>query len=124
MLVMGIIQGLADGEDRFHHLGQGEQLLGMAVRFQGLSGEVLHGDVAILIVQAGVVDRHDIGMVQATGGLGFDEKVHPFLVRGRPGDLDRHLAVDERVPSQVDHGRAPLAEFFRDLVPADLFKVF
>ncbi len=75
------------------------------------------------MVLADVVDLGDVGMPQAGGGPGLDLEAADVLrrcqVRGQD-HLDGHGAVEGLLPRLVDHAHAAPADFFQELVGAEI----
>ncbi len=83
----------------------------------------LHGDIGGAIASAHVVDRDDVGMIEAPGGLGFAEEplfeCRGLLRRQVEADgLDGHGAIDQRVARLVHDAHRAAAEFPGDFVAA------
>jgi len=88
-------------------------------RVERAAGDQLHGDEIHIAVAVDFVNRNDVGMVQCGSGLGFLDETQPPRGIGRllrRKHLQRHEAVETRVPRLVDHAHAALAELLEDLV--------
>ncbi len=120
-LVVGVIQGLADGKNDFNRALHGQQRVRVAMLFKGVLLDMLHGDIAIGVVGARIIDGYDIGVIQASGRLGFDEKFLAFVVWIGLGYFQGHLATDVGVDPQINDGIAALAEFAGNLVAVNGF---
>ena len=95
--------------------------------FSEPAGDVLHHDVAQVAFDDRVEHADDVRVVQLAGERGFvEEELLEALglllaqVRVALGELDRDLAVVERVLGKIDDGRGPLAQFRQDGVLPDL----
>src|SRR5581483_8127 len=89
--------------------------------------DVFHDDVMQLLFRHRVIDLADVRVLQLAGERGFGEK--QFLVQPcalgvlevlGEGDLDRDIAIVERVVALVDLGGRALAELSPNRVLADL----
>ncbi len=89
---------------------------------QRLAGHILHHHVLVIGVGEDVVNRNDVGMVQAAGRLGLlDETPAPLRVPHRVDrqSLDRDSSVQTWIPGLEDVTHAARAQFFGDLVMRD-----
>ena len=80
--------------------------------FKALVVHVLHGEEVRAAGLADVVDRHDVGVVQGSSGLGLAvELPHELRVSCELGreDLERDVAVEAILPGPEDcaHAAAP-----------------
>ena len=87
----------------------------------------LHRDVAEVVLLAGVVDRDDVRVREAPGGLRLAEEalLHLGELLGlellREGHrLDRHVAADLRILAEVHHSHRALAELLLHLEAPEL----
>ena len=74
--------------------------------------EELHRDVGDAVRLARVVDGDDVGVVQAAGGTRLLEEARLEARERGPGErevdrLQRHHAVDDRIPRPVDDTHRP-----------------
>ncbi len=86
--------------------------------------DVAHGDVEDAVgVGVGLVDRDDVGVLDAGDRPGLQDEALPEPVvdaQHRVEDLQRHPAAQPRVECQVDDGHAALADDVLDVVPGHL----
>ena len=90
---------------------------------QRVAVDVLHRDVVDAVLLAGVVDRHDVRVVELRGALGLAQEVLQRLriLLQRVGQhLERDDAVEHGVLGLVDDAHAAAAELAEDLVAARL----
>ena len=92
--------------------------LGQALALDELHGVVVHAPLA-----ADGVDRHDVGVVQAGGGLGLE--LEPLELpgverRGEGQDLQRHAAAERDLLGLVDDAHAAAADLAEDPEVAQL----
>ena len=114
------------GDDR-HHFLRLQQVALLGERYQVAALQELHGDEAVVVLLARVVDGDDVGVRELARGLRLAEEalLHPGdlvgleLLRQRQR-LDRHLAPDLRVLAEIDHAHRALAELLLDLEAAEL----
>ena len=86
--------------------------LGQAAALDELHGVERHAPLA-----ADGVDRHDVGVVQAGGGLGLELEPLQLLGvqrRGQRQDLQRHPAVERELLGLVDDAHAAPADLAED----------
>ena len=86
-------------------------------RGQGLAVDELHGVVVHAALAADGVDRDDVRVVQAGGGLGLD--LEPLELpgverRGERQDLQRHAAAERDLLGLVDDPHAAAADLAED----------
>ncbi len=115
-----------DGFGRLDHQGHGGPEI---VPERGeLLGEVapldeLHAEIALVVVLADLVNRHDAGVVQQRDGLGFILEPAQLGVVGQESGLD-HLEgdgpIEADLPGLVDDAHAAAAQLFQDLVVAEV----
>src|SRR5262245_30680300 len=88
---------------------------------EGLAVEELHDEIRVLALDADVVERADVGMVEAGDGLRLDLKAGAGLgggsERGRD-ELERYVTTEPRVARAIDLSHAARAEPTDDLVRA------
>ena len=103
-------------------------MLGARVLFQRAAVDVLHDDVAGLVVGDRVIDADDVGVRQFAGQRGLGQKqlaIAPAMLlvteRFREHHLHRNVAIDEGIKRFVNHAGCALAQFANDFVFADLF---
>ncbi len=81
---------------------------------QGLAFEELEGEIRLPLVLPDGVDRHDVRVVELGGGSRLEQKSLGGIV-GLEGagldDLERDLATERRVPSQIDLGHAAAVDW-------------
>ena len=113
------LQHDADGVGNGHH-GSGVERLA-----QARAMDELHGDEGLALVQGEVVDRHDVGMGAARGGLGFAPETLDVVGAGAAAhqlgrdQLDGDRPADVGVMRLEDLAHAADAdEIFHD-IPAD-----
>ncbi|MDZ7747855.1 MAG: hypothetical protein U5K43_02635 [Halofilum sp. (in: g-proteobacteria)] len=84
---MGVIERMAAVEGDIDDRLQRQALVaGVAPGLQRVAADVLHDDVAVVIVDAGVEHGHDVRVRQLAGGVRLGEKGAPALVGiERPG---------------------------------------
>jgi hypothetical protein len=109
--VVGGGQAAAGLDEDRHDLLPGPLLLGEP-RAQGLALHELHDDRDLVVERVCAVDVDDVGVRDARDGAGLAQDARPCARRGAcdPDDLDRHLALEERVVGGVDHAHAAGAE--------------
>jgi hypothetical protein len=113
-------------EDDLGHLARLEQRLGRAELLERAALDVLHHDVAVLALDHGVVDLDDVRVVELAGEARLVEE-HALVERAVLGalerlgvdQLERDLALGERVVAQVHLAAGALAELGEKLVFAD-----
>ncbi len=119
---VGVLDGLG-GLDHQGGCGTGP----FAERFE-LIGEVapldeLHAEIALAVVLAHLVDRHDAGVVEQGDRLGLVLEPEQVGVIGQHAGLD-HLECDGPVevdlPSLVDDAHAAAAQLLEELVVAEV----
>jgi len=88
--------------------------------------DVLHHDVAVLVLDHRVEDLHDVRVVQLAGERGLVQehalvhrRVLVALERLGERDLDGDLAFGERIVGEIDLGGGALAELAHQLVLPD-----
>ena len=87
------------------------------------AGDQLHGEVALAVVLAHLVDRHDAGVVEQRHRLGLVLEPPQLVVAGQDAGAD-HLegdgAVEADLAGAVDDAHAAAAELGVDLVVAEV----
>ena len=99
-----------------------QQPVGRRVLLERAAGDEFHHQVAELLGRTGLEQLDDVRMAQLAGEPRF---VHPHLLHAiadfrvleqlEVGQLDRHLALQERIVSKVHRPHASRAEFPPDL---------
>jgi hypothetical protein len=125
---VGVIQCLAAFEDDFNHIADGQQSGRLSMRFEGAALDVLHDQVAALLVGHGVQNGDDVRMGKLAGERCLGEKqlviaLAEFLVSECVGahQFDRNLPIGKRILSQIDLTGRPFPDLLDDFVFADLF---
>jgi hypothetical protein len=107
-------QCIADSSHDLGRLGRLQCCAGHEEVAQVVSGDVLHDHVIGLVLGgAPVVDRHDVGVGEASRGPGLVlEPVHELGVvrQGRVEDLYRHGPVEKHIVAPIDLAHAPGGE--------------
>ena len=101
---------------------------GLSLHRRKLLGEVaaldeLHAEVALAVVLADLVDRHDPGVVEQGDGLGLVLEPPQLGVVGQDAGLDhleRDGPVEADLPGLVDDAHAAAAELLLKLVVAEV----
>ena len=89
---------------------------------QRLAFQVLHGDKDAACVITHVINRANVGMVQAGSGLSFLAKARQGLkigVCGLEQKLERHQPVKACIFGFINHAHATAAETFQNAVMRD-----
>src|SRR5262245_54779759 len=68
---------------------------------------------------AEVVDRDDVGVFEAAGGLGFPEEAVMEILVADPQELDRDRAANMRIAAAEYHPHSAIPETVEDVVAAD-----
>jgi len=103
-LTVGVAHGLCDRQ----HVRQQAQALLERLRFrdglqQGLAGDEIHHVEQLPVWPCpGLVDGHDIGMLQTDSGLDFSQEPSPTGSCRAQQFFDGHLAVEAPVPGSRD----------------------
>ena len=80
----------------------------------------LHHDEGLSVFLAEVVDRDDVGMLQAPSGASFLEKSALYVVvADNVEELDGDQAIDGRILGAIDVSHAAATKFVDDGVPAN-----
>ncbi len=120
--LVSVVNGAGDGRHQVGHLvrivGQAGRQLGQAAAF-----DKLHTEIGLALVLADAVDRHDVGMVQASGVAGLAEQEFADL-RGRAmpavaQHLQGHLPLRSILAGTVDHTHAATSQVLQDHVVVD-----
>src|SRR5262249_45955393 len=102
--------------------GDQDRIAALDLLVEVLAGQELLNDVGDAVLDAEVVDRGDVAVVQVPGELGLAEEAVLDLVVVALAGLDGDRALDERVPAAVDGAEAAHADLFGDLVFADFLE--
>ncbi len=99
--------------------GQGAlgQFMGQAPAF-----DETHREVVLSFMLADLVDRHDPGMIQAGGRLGFRVESPDLDIVGEltgKDHLERDGPVEAHLPGMEDHAHAAPGDLAQDLVVAE-----
>ena len=111
-------QAIGDGDARLQCFIE-PHALRRDQRVKRLAAEVLHDQVVDPIVQANVVDRDDIWMIERRSRLRFlreTEETGGVGVEARRQHLDGDQAIQSRVAGLVDVAHSSRADFFEDLI--------
>ena len=87
------------------------------------AGDQLHGEVALALVLADLVDRHDAGVVEQRDRLGLVLEPPQLVVAGQdagPDHLQGDGPVEADLAGPVDDAHAAAAELGLDLVVAEV----
>ncbi len=79
-----------------------------------LAVDVLHRDERLSVLFADVEDRDDVGVSQAGDGSGFASEALAKLLHVFPEQLDRNLALEDRVPREIQRAHAALSDAVDD----------
>ena len=113
--------------DRFRHsLGQtggalGRQRQVSGQRCQVPPGDIIHGQVMLVLVNADLVNRHNIGMPQTAGGGGFHAQAFDELVASEGPEAQQFhgdQTANADLPRPVHNAHAATAEFLQQLIIA------
>jgi hypothetical protein len=88
-----------------------------------LARDELGSDVVQVAVSAGVVDRHDVGVVELGSGLGLAEEsldVLGILQGPRQRDFEGYFPRQDWVEGAIDRPKRPGPESLADVEPTDL----
>ena len=107
-----------------HQPRRGPRVVAVAVEpaGQAAAGDQLHAEVALAVVLADLVDRHDVGVVQRRDRLGLVLEPPELGVAGQnagPDHLQGDRAVQADLPRLVDDPHAATAQLAADLVVAE-----
>ncbi|MCY1013979.1 hypothetical protein OV079_52340 [Nannocystis pusilla] len=121
---MGRLEPAAGADERRHDRAPRPVLL--RPRVEGRAAHELHGDEHLAVVLADLVDRDDVGVLQAGHRLGL---AHQSAARQRQvahrlaeQHLDRDLAIEEVVVGRVDHPHPAATDEAQDLEAPDLHR--
>ena len=121
---VGVVQGVGDRGDQFRRLVKAGASLSLILVRQVAAFDELRDDEAETVVGAThVVDRHDVGMVQAGEDAGFVQVRLDILGVGDSfgvRHLDRDGAVEVVVVGQIDPPNPPWPKPSEDRVTPDL----
>jgi hypothetical protein len=108
-LAVGVVKCVAALEDDLHDVVHGEERIGRAVFFKGVSMHVVHDDVVHVTLGSGVEDRNDMGVAQFSRQAGLvhehlfiTDTIYRIVEDVLMGYFDRHLASGKRIFRQVD----------------------
>ena len=125
-LFVGEIECPACSKHDFNNPVDGEKIFLVAKLFKGGAVNILHGDVAEILVHPGIIYGHDTGVHEPAGRLGLQEKPLSILVglllhqiSGRSGDFDGHVSIDIGVFPEIDHPHTALAQLPYNFIPAN-----
>jgi hypothetical protein len=117
------LQGVSDlGADPGGPLGL-ERPRAFQERVQVDPLDVPHREVQLAVGLACPVDRHDVRMLGRGGSVRLAHEALPERRVGREvggQDLERHLALGERLRGQVDHAHAASPDLGLDPIAGDL----
>jgi hypothetical protein len=114
---------------RLGHLGHERRggarvvLSGVQATDEAPPGDQLHGEVALAVVLAHLVERHDPGVVEQRHGLGLVLEPPQIVVVGQDAGLDHfkgHRPVETELAGLVDDAHAAAAQLAADLVVAEV----
>ncbi len=120
---VGKLEGAAgllhDAEDA----GNGEGVAGIEERLEAFALDEFHGDVEEAVFFAGIVDDHDVGMGEESGGAGFGLETGEKFGAAEAGALfakadsfDGDGAADDGVRGAIDDTHGATAEFTENFV--------
>ncbi len=120
-VLVGVMDGASDeGDQPSRGLRVGAQRRGPVREAAAL--DPLHTKVIAALVFADLVDRHDVGMLQAGGGLGLVTKAFHFLGGGKPAFPD-HFQGDDTVqadlPRPIHHAHSAAGNLLLQFVVAE-----
>jgi len=83
----------------------------------------LHAEILLPAVLADFVERHDVRMIQASGGLGFGVKASHLRIAGQQSGAN-HLHGDDAVEADlagaIDDAHAAGSKFLQQFVVAEV----
>ncbi|OPZ02274.1 MAG: hypothetical protein BWZ09_02578 [Alphaproteobacteria bacterium ADurb.BinA305] len=112
-LVPGVAQRLGDGPDDGEGFALRQGPVALEAPVERLALDAGHGQVVVTAVLAGLVDGHDVGVVQTGRQSAFvQEALHRLVVgsEARRQDLHRDLAVHRELRREEDLAHAALAK--------------
>ena len=118
-LLMGIVQSVRDGGQSQEDLVDRHQIGFSCPLFQGGSLDEFHRDIPQVVFFPCVIDGHDVGVGETSGGFCFTEKpcldvlqlvVVVDLIESH--GLDGYETLDRWIFSQVDQSHRTASEFF------------
>src|SRR5687767_6685446 len=117
-----VSEAVRDGEEDFDLAPDRERLGALDLLVEVLAAQELLHDVGDPVLDAEVVDRRDVPVVEVSGELRLAEEpaLDLFVVQLAGFDGDR--TFDVRVPPAVDGAEATGTDLPGDLVFADLFR--
>ena len=125
-LAMRIVERVEDLAHQSDRIGRLEPLAPLEVLPEVAPGHVLHRDERRAVVLVEVVDRDDVRMIEASGGLRLaaesrehDRRILALELVGADR-LQRDDPLDHRIVGLVDHAHRSAAELAADLVLAEL----
>ena len=88
---------------------------------QSPAADVAIGDPAAVLVAAGIVDRHDVRVVEPRrrAGLAKETLLHPLAGLGQLQHLQRNVAVEPGIVRLVNLSRPAVTQQFAKLEPAE-----
>ena len=108
---MGVVQRAGNFPD---HADRADQLdVVTTAHRQVAAGQVLHGDVMLLVVNPHVVHRNDVWVIKVRGDLGFTHETlaEAGVDQQHPGhDLQGNASLHRLLHCGVDHSHAAAAE--------------
>ena len=114
--------GVGEG-DRVSHFHENRQVLGQRLLGQGIvpgrSLDAFHCvEQCPVFIRSQIIDGHDIGMVQVSGGNGLGDELVLLAFALGPGaqHFDRDPAIEGRLARRVDDTHAPLPDLVEQLV--------
>ena len=116
---VGVVEGAPDLLQQLGHVVGMEGSVGGDDRFQRLPAHELHDDEGRAVVLADVIDIDDVGVGEGGGRArlaleaGAEARIGGEL---RPRRLDRHVAAEEEIVTEVDGRHAALAEAATDAI--------
>src|SRR5882762_7597695 len=119
---MGFVQRIRNLRAEFQYLLQRQRTFFQALR-QRLSLHALHHQVVHAILAAHVVQHANVRMIQARNGLGlaFESLLSNWITRKLyRKNLERHGAVQPRIPRPIHLSHATRAERRADLIRPEL----
>jgi hypothetical protein len=127
LVLVGVVQGVGQPGGQLDRDRRRQLPRCIRVLDEVRAAQQLHGDVGDAAVLARVVDRDDVRMRQAPGHLRLPEELRArvlefvaFELLRQRDCLQRHFAVDQRVPRPVHDAHRALADLAEDLVSTEL----
>ena len=120
--VVRVGEAVGDRHQDLDLAGDRDRIAALDLLVEVLSGQELLDDVGDAVLDAEVVDRGDVAVVEVPGELGLaEETVLDLLVVDLTG-LDRDGPLDEGIAPAVDGTEAAHADLFGDLVFSDFLE--